>query len=63
MNTRIGSDICDIRRIEAAIARHGTRFPGACVYGTERAKAMRRMEKIQGWDVRQALCRQRKPLR
>jgi holo-[acyl-carrier protein] synthase len=43
----IGSDICDIRRIEAAIARHGDRFLQRVFTETERAKAMRRIEKIQ----------------
>jgi holo-[acyl-carrier protein] synthase len=43
----IGSDICDIRRIEAAIARHGDRFLQRVFTETERAKAMRRTEKIQ----------------
>ncbi|PPQ34534.1 holo-ACP synthase [Rhodopila globiformis] len=43
----IGSDICDIRRIEAAIARHGMRFIERVFTETERAKAMRRTEKIQ----------------
>jgi holo-[acyl-carrier protein] synthase len=43
----IGSDICDIRRIEAAIARHGIRFLERVFTDTERAKAMRRTEKIQ----------------
>lgn len=43
----IGSDICDIRRIEAAIARHGTRFLDRVFTETERSKAMRRTEKIQ----------------
>ncbi len=43
----IGSDICDIRRIEAAIKRHGTRFLERVFTETERAKAMRRTEKIQ----------------
>src|SRR5580693_6376717 len=43
----IGSDICDIRRIEAAIARHGTRFLERVFTEIERAKAMRRTEKIQ----------------
>ncbi len=43
----IGSDICDIRRIEAAIARHGTRFLERVFTETERAKATRRTEKIQ----------------
>jgi holo-[acyl-carrier protein] synthase len=43
----LGSDICDIRRIEAAIARHGMRFIERVFTETERAKAMRRTEKIQ----------------
>ncbi|HVY15900.1 MAG TPA: holo-ACP synthase [Rhodopila sp.] len=43
----IGSDICDIRRIEAAIERHGARFLERVFTETERAKAMRRTEKIQ----------------
>jgi holo-[acyl-carrier protein] synthase len=43
----IGSDICDIRRIEAAIARHGVRFLERVFTATERAKAMRRTGKIQ----------------
>ena len=43
----LGSDICDIRRIEAAIARHGNRFLERVFTETERAKAMRRTEKIQ----------------
>jgi holo-[acyl-carrier protein] synthase len=43
----IGSDICDIRRIESAIGRHGARFLERVFTETERAKAMRRAEKIQ----------------
>ena len=43
----LGSDICDIRRIEAAIARHGDRFLNRVFTDTERAKAMRRTEKIR----------------
>jgi holo-[acyl-carrier protein] synthase len=43
----IGSDICDIRRIEAAIDRHGIRFLERVFTEIERAKAMRRTEKIQ----------------
>jgi holo-[acyl-carrier protein] synthase len=43
----LGSDICDIRRIEKAIARHGDRFLERVFTDTERAKAMRRTEKIQ----------------
>ena len=43
----LGSDICDISRIEAAIARHGDRFLERVFTDIERAKAMRRTEKIQ----------------
>ncbi|MGC8476055.1 MAG: holo-ACP synthase, partial [Acetobacteraceae bacterium] len=43
----LGSDICDIRRIEAAIARHGPRFLERVFTATERAKAARRTERIQ----------------
>ena len=43
----LGSDICDIRRIEAAIARHGDRFLERVFTETERAKAASRTEKIQ----------------
>ena len=43
----LGSDICDIRRIEAAIARHGARFLERVFTETERAKAARRAERIQ----------------
>ena len=42
----LGSDICDIRRIEAAIARHGDRFLARVFTETERAKAMRRTDRI-----------------
>jgi holo-[acyl-carrier protein] synthase len=43
----IGSDICDIRRIESAIERHGARFLERVFTDTERARALRRTEKIQ----------------
>lgn len=43
----LGSDICDIRRIEAAIARYGDRFLMRIYTETERSKALRRIEKIQ----------------
>lgn len=43
----LGSDIVDIRRIEAAIARHGDRFIERIFTPTERAKAVRRTERIQ----------------
>ena len=43
----LGSDICDIRRIEKSIERYGDRFLERVFTDTERAKAMRRSEKIQ----------------
>lgn len=43
----IGSDIVDIRRIETALARHGDRFIERVFTHVERAKAMRRTERIQ----------------
>ena len=43
----LGSDIVDIRRIEAAIERHGERFLNRVFTEVERAKAMRRTEKIR----------------
>ena len=43
----LGSDICDIRRIEAAIARHGERFLARIFTEAERRKAERRAEKIR----------------
>ncbi|WP_448952972.1 holo-ACP synthase [Labrys neptuniae] len=41
----IGSDLCDIRRIEAALARHGERFEKRCFTAGERAKAAGRADK------------------
>jgi holo-[acyl-carrier protein] synthase len=43
----LGSDICDIRRIEKSIERYGDRFLERIFTDTERAEAMRRSEKIQ----------------
>jgi holo-[acyl-carrier protein] synthase len=43
----IGSDLCDIRRMEKAIARFGDRFLERVFTETERAKALRRTEKLQ----------------
>ena len=43
----LGSDICDIRRVEAVIAKYGDRFLERVFTETERAKAMRRTEKIR----------------
>jgi|WP_166180850.1 holo-[acyl-carrier protein] synthase len=38
----LGSDLCNIERIEAALARHGNRFEQRCFTEIERAKAARR---------------------
>lgn len=43
----LGSDIMDIRRIEATIARFGDRFLDRVFTPAERAKAERRTEKIR----------------
>ena len=38
----LGSDLCNIERIAAALARHGERFELRCFTEVERAKAARR---------------------
>lgn len=38
----LGSDLCNIERIEAALARHGNRFERRCFTEVERARAARR---------------------
>ncbi len=43
----LGSDICDIRRIERVMANHGDRFLQRVFTEVERAKAARRTEKIR----------------
>jgi holo-[acyl-carrier protein] synthase len=43
----IGSDLCDIRRVEKAMARFGNRFLERVFTETERRKALRRTEKLQ----------------
>lgn len=43
----IGSDICDIRRVERVMERHGDRFLLRVFTELERAKAMRRTERIR----------------
>lgn len=43
----IGSDLCDIRRVEKAIARFGDKFLQRVFTPVERAKALRRTEKLQ----------------
>jgi holo-[acyl-carrier protein] synthase len=43
----LGSDICDIRRIERVLERHGQRFLERVFTSVERARAARRMPKLQ----------------
>jgi len=43
----IGNDICDIRRIESVLARHGERFTQRVFTDIERAKAERRTERLR----------------
>ncbi len=43
----LGSDICDIRRIERVLERHGERFIQRVFTEAERARAARRTEKLQ----------------
>jgi holo-[acyl-carrier protein] synthase len=43
----LGSDLCDIRRIERTIERHGDRFLARVFTETERAKALRRTEALR----------------
>jgi holo-[acyl-carrier protein] synthase len=43
----IGSDLCDIRRVEKVIARFGDRFLERVFTETERAKALRRTGTLQ----------------
>ena len=43
----LGSDLCDIRRVEKVIARHGERFLRRVFTAAERAKAHRRTESIR----------------
>src|SRR5690554_8221980 len=38
----MGSDLCNIERIEAALARHGERFERRCFTSLEQARAARR---------------------
>lgn len=43
----IGADLCDIRRIERVMARHGDRFIERIFTEAERARAMRRTEALR----------------
>ena len=48
----IGSDLCDIRRIEKTIARHGDRFLDRVFTETERARADRRANRVATYAKR-----------
>src|SRR3954451_22505358 len=48
----IGSDLCDIRRIERVLARHGARFVNRCFTPVERAKSDRRAERAASYAKR-----------
>jgi holo-[acyl-carrier protein] synthase len=43
----LGTDLCDIRRVEAVMARHGARFLERVFTAAERAKAERRAPAIR----------------
>ena len=48
----LGSDLCDARRIEKTIARHGDRFIDRIYTPAERAKAERRANRVETYAKR-----------
>ncbi len=48
----IGSDLCDIRRIEQTQERHGERFIARCFTEVERKKSERRAERAASYAKR-----------
>lgn len=48
----IGSDLCDIRRIEGALARFGERFAARCFTPLERAKSDARADRAGSYARR-----------
>lgn len=48
----IGSDLCDIRRIEKTLARHGDRFTHRLFTDGERARCDRRAARAEGYARR-----------
>jgi holo-[acyl-carrier protein] synthase len=48
----IGSDICDVRRIEQTLARHGERFVARIFTDIERATAERRARRAETYAKR-----------
>ncbi len=59
----LGSDLCDIRRIERVMQRHGPRFIERCFTPTERARAERRTEALRAatyakrWAAKEACAK------
>ena len=59
----LGSDLCDIRRIERVLARHGERFLARCFTEAERARAERRTEALRAptyakrWAAKEACAK------
>ena len=43
----LGADLCDIRRVERVLARHGDRFLTRVFTETERARTLRRTESLR----------------
>jgi holo-[acyl-carrier protein] synthase len=48
----LGSDICDARRLEKVLERHGERFLNRIFTATERAKAERRANRVETYAKR-----------
>ena len=48
----IGSDLCDVRRIQAVIDRHGERFLNRIFTQAERARAERRANRVETYAKR-----------
>ena len=48
----IGSDLCDIKRIETTLARHGERFTARCFTETERRRSDRRAGRAASYAKR-----------
>ncbi len=48
----LGSDICDVRRLEQVLNRHGERFLNRIFTATERAKADRRANRVETYAKR-----------
>jgi holo-[acyl-carrier protein] synthase len=48
----LGSDICDIRRLDEVLQRHGERFTTRCFTAIERKKSDRRAERAASYAKR-----------